>query len=63
MTLQTTVTRVTAAPAPAQATKLSSGWMGTFSGLCMLIGLTLLYLPAIFPFVAVSFALRVMRAK
>lgn len=61
MTAQTVVTRVDAAPATAQATKLSSGWLGTCGGLCMLVGLTLLYLPAILPFVAVSFVLRVIR--
>ena len=58
MTFQATTNQATNAPANDQTTKLSPSRVGTCGGLCLLIGLTLLYLPAILPFVAVSFVLR-----
>ena len=61
MTFQTTTNQVDAVPAIDQETKLSPSRIGTCGGLCLLVGLTLLYLPALLPFFLVSVILRARR--
>ncbi len=61
MTAHTTVNRASATPANVQGTKVSSGWLGSFGGILMIVGLFLLYLPAILPFVLASYLLRLVR--
>ena len=63
MTAQLIVKPVNAAPAAAPATKLFAGRVGTWGGLCMLVGLSLLYLPAILPCVAVTAVVRFLQKR
>ena len=58
MTFQTTTNELDALPAIDQETKVVPSRIGTCGGLCLLAGLTLLYLPALLPFFLVSLILR-----
>ena len=62
MTLETTTDQATAVAATNPSTKLALCRMSTLGGLCLLVGLTLLYLPAILPFFLVSVVLRARRS-